>query len=100
EALGDRAHDEQIERLETSEDVHAKAWQQHVLFQVVFVDLLLEMLAELSFAENHEPGVRDLADDEMSGVHEIALSFVRYERGDVADNRRAVRRKERLMEVQ
>ena len=65
EAFGDRAHHEQIEPLDAAEDVGAEAGQQHVLLEVMFADLPLELLAQLAFAEDDEPRVRDLLHDQV-----------------------------------
>ena len=67
-----------------------KPGQQHVLLEMMLVDLLLEMLAQLAFAEDHESRVGDLLHDEVRRVDEMPLAFVRHERGDVADDRRVV----------
>ena len=88
EAFGDRAHHEQVEALDAAEDVGPEPGQQHVLFEVVVADLPLELLAQLAFAEDDEPRVGNLADDEVRGLDEMPLALVRHERGDVADDRR------------
>ena len=76
-----------------------KPGQQHVLLEMVLVDLLLEALAQLAFAEDDEARVGHLLHHEVRGVDQMALPFVRHERRDVADDRRAVRQPERLVHV-
>ena len=88
EPFGHRAHREQIESLDAAEHVGAEAGQQHVLLEMVLVHLLFEVLAQLAFAEDDEARVGHLLHDEMRGVDQVALSLVRHERGDVADDRR------------
>ena len=61
EPFGDRAHHEQVEPLDAAEDVGAEARQQHVLLEVVLVDLPLEVLAQLALAEDDEARVGHLA---------------------------------------
>ncbi len=65
----------------------------------MLVHLLLEVLAQLAFAEDHEARVGHLLHHEVRGVDQVALSLVRHQRGDVADHRRAVRQPERLVHV-
>ncbi len=88
EAFGHRAHREQVEALDAAEHVGAEAGQQHVLLEVVLVDLLLEMLAQLAFAEDDETRVGQLLHHEVRRLDQVALPFVRHQRGDVADDRR------------
>ena len=76
-----------------------KPGQQHVLLEVVLAHLALELLAQLAFAEDDEARVRQLADDQVRGLDQMALALVRHERGDVADDRRVVRQPERLVHV-
>ena len=81
------------------EDVGAEAGQEHVLFEMVLVDLLLEMLAQFAFAEDHESGVRYLLHDEVRRLDQVPLAFVRHERRDVADDRRLMGQPERFVHV-
>ncbi len=99
EPLGHRAHDEQIEALEATEDVGAEAGQQHVLFELVLAHLPLELLAQLAFTQNDEARVRHLPDDEVRGLDQVTVPFVRHQRGDIADDRRAVGQPECLVDV-
>jgi len=99
EPLGHRAHDEQIEALEATKDVSAEAGQQHVFFEVVLAHLPLELLAELAFTQDDEARVRHLPDDELRGLDQVTVPFVRHQRGDVADDRRAVGQPEGLVDV-
>ena len=57
------------------------------------------MLAQLAFAEHDEARVGNFLDDEVGRFYQVALPFVRHERGDVADHRRAMRQPERLVHV-
>ena len=76
-----------------------KPGQQHVLLEMVLVHLLLQVFAQLAFAEDDEAGIGNLLHDEMRGVDQVALALVRHERGDVADDRRLMRQPERLVDV-
>src|SRR3954469_8046980 len=49
ETFGDGAHDEQIEPLETAEDIDPEARQQHVLLEVMLPHLPLEVVAQIAF---------------------------------------------------
>jgi len=99
EAFGHRAHDEEIETLHAPEDVGAKAGQQHVLFEMVLLDEMLELFAQLAFAEDDEARVGNLLHDQMRGLDEMALAFMWNERRDVADHRRLMRQPERFVHV-
>jgi len=70
-----------------------------MFFQVRVADLPLERLPQVAFAENQEPRVGHVLDDERRGVDEMPLAFMRHEGRDVADDRRAVREPERLVDV-
>ena len=91
--------DEQVEALDAAEDVGAESRQQHVLLEVVLAHLALEVLAQLALAENDEPRVGHLLDDQVRGLDEVPLALVRHERRDVADDRRVMRQPERLVHV-
>ena len=99
EALGHRAHREHVEAFDAAQDVGAESRQQHVLLEVVLVDQAFEVFAQLPFAENDEPGVRDLTHDQVRRFDEIALSLVRHQRRDVADERRSMRQPQRFVHV-
>jgi outer membrane immunogenic protein len=87
EPFGHRAHHEQIEALDAPEHVGPEARQQDVLLEVMFAHLLLEVLAQLTLAEDHEARVGNLLHHEVRGVDQVPLSFVRHQRGDVAHHR-------------
>ena len=55
--------------------------------------------AQLPFAGDHEPRVRHLAHDERRRLDQVPLALVRHQRGDVADDRRAVRQPELLVQL-
>ena len=99
EPFGDRAHDEEVEALDAADDVGTESWQQHVLLQIAVAHEMLEVLAQLAFAEHDEARVGNFLDDEVGRFYQVALPFVRHERGDVADHRRAMRQPERLVHV-
>ena len=65
----------------------------------MFTHLAFEVVAQLALAQNHEARVGHLADHQMRGLHEMPLPLVRDERGDVADDRRLMRKPERLVHV-
>ena len=44
--------------------------------------------AQFAVADDHEPRVRHLADDQLCRIDEVAVSLVRHESGHVADDRR------------
>ena len=56
-------------------------------------------LAQLALAEDHEPHVGHLLDDQARRLDEVALPLVRNQRRNVADDRRAVRQEERFVDV-
>ncbi len=66
---------------------------------MMLVDLLLEMVTQLTFAENHEPRVGQLLDHQLRRIDQVALSLVRHQRRHVADHGRAVGQPERFVHV-
>ena len=99
EALGHRAHDEQVEALDAAEDVRPKAREKHVLLEVIFAHLLFEVLPQFTFAEDDEPRVGHLLNDQVRGLDEVPLSLVRHQRRDVADDGCMMRQPENLVYV-
>jgi hypothetical protein len=99
EPLGDRAHREDVEGLVHREDVGAETGEEHVLLEVLLLDLALERGAQLPFAGDDESRVGHLLDDDRGGIDQMALPLVRDERGDVADDRRVVRQPELGVQV-
>ena len=51
----------QVEALEAPEDVGAESRKEHVLFEMMFVNLALELLLQLAFAQDDEPRVGHFA---------------------------------------
>ena len=70
-----------------------------MLLEVTFAHQVFEVLAQFAFAEDNEAGVRNLLHDEMRGFDEVALTLVRHQRRDVADQRGAVRQPQRRVHV-
>jgi len=99
EAFGHRAHHEDVEALQAAEDVGPEPWKQDVLLEPVLLDQPFQRVTQLAFAQDHEPHVRQLLNHDVGGFDQVTLTFVRHERGDVADDGRAVRKKERLVDV-
>ena len=97
--FGHRAHDENVESLVKREHVGPEAREQHVLFEMVVLDLALERGSQFAFTRDDEPRVRYLRQHQPRGLDQMALSLVRHERGHVADDRRLVRQPEILVEV-
>ena len=62
-------------------------------------DLVLERRPQLALAGDDEARVGHLADDQRGGLDRVALALVRHQRGDVADDRRAVRQPEFLVQL-
>ena len=62
-----------------------------MLLEVVVSDVPFELIAELALAKDDEPGVGDFLDHQVRGVDEVTLTFVRHERGHVANDGSAVR---------
>ncbi len=57
EAFGDRAHHEQVERLQQSERVGAKAAQEHMALEAEIVNLPLQRLPQFAVAHDEKPRV-------------------------------------------
>ena len=70
-----------------------------MLLEVVLMHQALEVLAQLAFAENDEPRVGNLTHHQVRGFDEIALSLVRHQCGDVANERRVMRQPQRFVHV-
>ena len=70
-----------------------------MLLEMAIANLALEGMTQLALAGNHEPGIRDLTDDDGGGVDQVPLSLVRDERGHVPDDRRVPRQPELLVQV-
>ena len=99
ETFGHRAHDENVEDLVQRQHVRPEAKKDDVLLEMPIANLALERMPQLALAGNHEPGIRDLTDDDGGGVDQVPLSLVRDERGHVPDDRRVPRQPELLVQV-
>ena len=58
-----------------------------MLFQMVFVDLAFELIAQLTLTEDDESCVGNLLDDEARRLDEMALTLMRHERRDAMSGR-------------
>ena len=99
EPLGDRAHHEQVEPLDTAENVDPESRQQDVFLEMVFAHQTFEVFAQFAFAEDHEPDIGQLLHDEMRGFDQMPLALVRHQRADIPDHRRVMRKKESFVNV-
>jgi hypothetical protein len=99
ESFGHRAHRKYVEALDAPQDVGPEPREEHVLFEMMIANLTLQLFAQLAFSEDDESGVGNLAHDQLGGFDEMALSFVRHERGDAADDRRVTGKPERFVDV-
>ena len=62
-------------------------------FEMLAFDLLFECRTQFAFAKNHEPSIRDSAEDDRGSINEMVLALLRDERADVTDDRRMSRKK-------
>ena len=79
--------DEDVEGLVEREDVGPEAGEEDMLLEAPLLDLPLERRSQLALAGDDKARVGDFADDERRGLDEVALTLVRHQRGDVADER-------------
>ena len=84
--LRHRAHDVDIEALQQREGVGTKPGEQHVLLEVVLLDLVPQLRFELTLTEDREASVRHAVEHRSRRLDEVALTLVRDQRGDVADH--------------
>ena len=70
-----------------------------MFFEMVFANEVFEMLAQFSLAEDHESRIGQLLHDEVRRFNQVPMTLVRDERAHVADDRRMMRKKERLVNV-
>ena len=88
-----------IERRQQSQRVGPESGEHHVPLEAEVPDLPLERVVQLALADDDESHVGQLANDARRGGDQVALPLVRRQRGDVADDWRAVRQPERRMRV-
>ena len=74
EPFGDRAHDEQ-DRTPLMQPTARRSGSRAAgrAFRGVVAHLFLELLAQLAFAEDHEPRIGDLAHDQVRRLDEVPL---------------------------
>ena len=77
QALVRRAEGEHVETLQHAHRIGPEPTQHDVAFQMLAVNLLLQRFSEFAFAKDHEPGVRDVTDNERRGFDEVMLALLR-----------------------
>ena len=70
-----------------------------MLFQVRLFDVTAERVLKLTLANDQEPSIGNVANDESGGFDQVSLTLVWIECGDIPDKRCTMREPERLVHV-